>query len=62
MNIRLRKLAKIEEIEIKKEQLELAKEKEQLEGYLNSEVKFKNLMKKEFKNILRTKPNWSRIS
>jgi topoisomerase-4 subunit A len=52
LNIRLRKLAKIEEIEIKKEQLELAKEKEQLEGYLNSEVKFKNLMKKEFNNIL----------
>lgn len=52
LNIRLRKLAKIEEIEIKKEQAELAKEKELLEGYLNSEVKFRNLMKKEFKQIL----------
>lgn len=52
LNIRLRKLAKIEEIEIKKEQTELAKEKEILEGYLNSEVKFRNLMKKEFKQIL----------
>ncbi|ASG68461.1 DNA topoisomerase 4 subunit A [Francisella halioticida] len=53
LNIRLRKLAKIEEIEIKKEQKELVKEKELLEGYLNSEVKFKNLMKKEFKQILK---------
>ncbi|AJC49291.1 DNA topoisomerase IV subunit A [Allofrancisella guangzhouensis] len=52
LNIRLRKLAKIEEIEIKKEQKELDKEKELLEGYLNSETKFKNLMKKEFKQIL----------
>ena len=52
LNIRLRKLAKIEEIEIKKEPTELAKEKEQLEGYLNSIVKFKNLMKKELKQIL----------
>ncbi len=52
LNIRLRKLAKIEEIEIKKEQSELAKEKELLESYLNSDVKFRNLMKKEFKNIL----------
>ncbi|MEY8673249.1 DNA topoisomerase IV subunit A [Francisella philomiragia] len=52
LNIRLRKLAKIEEIEIKKEQKELQKEKELLEGYLNSEVKFKNLMKKELKQIL----------
>lgn len=53
LNIRLRKLAKIEEIEIKKEQHELLKEKELLEGYLNSEVKFRNLMKKEFKEILK---------
>ncbi|WP_150466050.1 DNA topoisomerase IV subunit A [Francisella sp. SYW-2] len=52
LNIRLRKLAKIEEIEIKKEQKELQKEKELLEGYLNSEVKFRNLMKKELKQIL----------
>ncbi|AJI73862.1 hypothetical protein FTDG_00074 [Francisella tularensis subsp. novicida GA99-3548] len=52
LNIRLRKLAKIEEIEIKKEQKELQKERELLEGYLNSEVKFRNLMKKEFKQIL----------
>ncbi|KEI36005.1 topoisomerase IV, subunit A [Francisella sp. W12-1067] len=52
LNIRLRKLAKIEEIEIKKEQKELDKEKELLEGYLNSETKFKNLMKKEFGQIL----------
>ena len=52
LNIRLRKLAKIEEIEIKKEQRELQKERELLEGYLNSEVKFRNLMKKEFKQIL----------
>ncbi|MDE4988641.1 DNA topoisomerase IV subunit A, partial [Francisella tularensis subsp. holarctica] len=47
-----RKLAKIEEIEIKKEQKELQKESELLEGYLNREVKFRNLMKKEFKQIL----------
>lgn len=49
LNIRLRKLAKIEEIEIKKEQKELQKEKELLEGYLNSEVKFKNLNEKRIK-------------
>ncbi|QLE78739.1 DNA topoisomerase IV subunit A [Francisella sp. Scap27] len=53
LNIRLRKLAKIEEFEIRKEQQELEKEKQLLEGYLNSEVKFKNLMKKEFKQILK---------
>lgn len=52
LNIRLRKLAKIEEIEIKKEQKDLEKEKDLLEGYLNSDVKFRNLMKKEFKQIL----------
>ncbi|GAB4224062.1 MAG: hypothetical protein Kow0076_6680 [Francisella sp.] len=53
LNIRLRKLAKIEEIEIKKEQKELQKEKDLLEGYLTSDVKFRNLMKKEFKQILK---------
>ncbi|MFC4892187.1 DNA topoisomerase IV subunit A [Pseudofrancisella aestuarii] len=52
LNIRLRKLAKIEEIEINKEQKELEKEKETLEGYLNSDIKFRNLMKKELKEIL----------
>ena len=52
LNIRLRKLAKIEEIEIRKEQSELLKDKEILEGYLNSPVKFKNLLKKEFKQVL----------
>jgi topoisomerase-4 subunit A len=53
LNIRLRRLAKIEEIEIKKEQQELDKERETLEGYLTSETKFKNLMKKELKEILK---------
>ena len=52
LNIRLRQLAKIEEIQIKKEQQDLEKEKKLLESYLNSEIKFKNLMKKEFKQIL----------
>ena len=52
LNIRLKKLAKIQEKEIIKEQVLLLKDKNKLESYLNSNVKLKNLMKKEFQEIL----------
>ncbi|MBS0351649.1 MAG: DNA topoisomerase IV subunit A, partial [Proteobacteria bacterium] len=47
LEIRLRQLAKLEEIKIKAEQKELAAEKDQIEKILQSETRLKNLIKKE---------------
>ena len=51
LEIRLRQLAKLEEIKIKAEQDELAKERDQLEKLLSSDRRQKTLMKKELKAI-----------
>ncbi len=45
--IRLRQLAKLEEIKIREERDRLASEKEKIEAILSSRVRFKRLMKKE---------------
>ena len=47
LNLRLRQLAKLEEIEIRAEQNELAKERDVLQQLLKSAVKLKNLMRDE---------------
>jgi topoisomerase-4 subunit A len=47
LNLRLRNLAKLEEIQIRKEQDELSKEKEQLEKILSSPRRLKTLVGKE---------------
>jgi topoisomerase-4 subunit A len=47
LELKLRHLAKLEEIQIKKEQKELSDEKENLEEILGSEKLLKNLVKKE---------------
>ncbi len=48
LNIRLRALQKLEEIEIKRERGELEKEREELEGILSSKAKAKKVIVKEF--------------
>ncbi|EWH09720.1 DNA topoisomerase IV subunit A [Catenovulum agarivorans DS-2] len=47
LELKLRHLAKLEEIKIKAEQAELEKEREWLESILNSETELKKLVKKE---------------
>ncbi len=47
LELKLRHLAKLEEMNIRAEQDELAKERETLEGLLGSEKKLQNLIKKE---------------
>ena len=47
LELKLRHLAKLEEVKIRGEQDELAKERERLEGLLGSERKLKTLIKKE---------------
>jgi topoisomerase-4 subunit A len=47
LNLRLRQLAKLEEIEIRTEQKELAKERDSLQQILKSAVKLKNLIRDE---------------
>lgn len=47
LEIKLRQLAKLEEIKLKAEQKELAKERDQIEAILSSKTKLKNLIKKE---------------
>jgi topoisomerase IV subunit A len=47
LETKLRQLARLSEMKLKAEYDELIKEKEFLEGFLNSKVKFKNLLKKE---------------
>ena len=49
LDIRLRQLAKLEEISIKTEQEDLASEKKELEAYLKSSSRLKTLIKKELK-------------
>ena len=51
LNIRLRALQKLEEIEIKREQDELEKERKELEGILNSKAKAKKVIIKEFQAV-----------
>ncbi len=47
LEIKLRQLAKLEEIKLKAEEAELNKERLQIEGYLKSETKLRNLVKEE---------------
>lgn len=47
LDMKLRHLAKLEEIQIKKEQTELAKEKEEIETILNSQPRLKKYVKEE---------------
>ncbi|MFT4926581.1 MAG: topoisomerase-4 subunit A [Phenylobacterium sp.] len=49
LDLKLRHLAKLEEMKIKGEQDELEKERDHLEGILNSKVKMTNLLKREIK-------------
>ncbi|QTA81273.1 DNA topoisomerase 4, subunit A [Desulfonema limicola] len=50
LQIRLRSLAKLEEIKLKKEKQELDKEKNEIENILSSDKKIKALIKKELKS------------
>lgn len=54
LNIRLRQLAKLEESKIKAEQAKLSEEHKRLTSILESDVKFKELLKEEFKQIIKT--------
>jgi len=47
LQLRLRHLAKLEEIKLKAEQDKLERERKQLEGILNSEARLKSLMRRE---------------
>lgn len=49
LNLRLRNLAKLEEFQIRAEQDELIKERDELQGLLDSPTKLTNLLKKELK-------------
>lgn len=51
LELKLRHLAKLEEVKIRGEQKDLAKERELIEGILSSDRKQKTLMKKELKAI-----------
>jgi topoisomerase-4 subunit A len=51
LNLRLRNLAKLEEIALKKEKHELEKERDEILGYLENPTKLKNLIKKELKAV-----------
>ncbi len=51
LELKLRQIAKLEEIKIRGEQDELTKERNTLESLLGSAVKLKNLVKKELKEI-----------
>ena len=54
LELKLRHLAKLEEMKIKTEQEELVKEKEQLELLLSSDARLKTYIKKELKAIIKT--------
>ncbi len=51
LNLRLRNLAKLEEIEIKKEKSALEEERDEIMSYLDSPTKLKNLIKRELKSV-----------
>lgn len=51
LELKLRHIAKLEEVKIKGEQKDLAKEREIIEGILSSDRKQKSLIKKELKSI-----------
>lgn len=51
LELKLRQIAKLEEIKIRGEQDELAKERDYLDGILGSATKLKNLVKKELEAI-----------
>ena len=55
LEMRLRQLAKLEQIKLEQEQKKLAAEQSSLEGILSSERKLKNLIERELKGIL---ANW----
>lgn len=52
LNLRLKSLARLEEMAIKKEKAMLEKDRERLSGYLDNPQKLKSLMKKELKTLL----------
>lgn len=51
LEIKLRQLAKLEEIKLRAEQDELAKERDSIEAILSSQTKLKNLIKKELLSL-----------
>ena len=51
LEIRLRQLAKLEEIRINKEQRDLNKERQELEATLNSPLKLRNLIRRELQAV-----------
>lgn len=53
LELKLRHLAKLEEMKIRGEQDELAKERDELQGILESERKLNNVIKKKFRLMLR---------
>lgn len=53
LDTRLRQLARLEEMKIRGEQAELAKEKADLESTLGSERKLKNLIRKELQQVVK---------
>lgn len=53
LELKLRHIAKLEELKIQGEQQELAQEKEKLELLLSSDVRLKTYIKKEFKAIIK---------
>ncbi len=53
LELKLRHLAKLEEVKIQSEQEELAKEKEKLELLLSSDTRLKTFIKKELKAIIK---------
>lgn len=53
LDTRLRQLARLEEMNIKTEQKELAEERDALEKILNSKTRLKTLIKKELEEIIR---------
>jgi topoisomerase IV subunit A len=54
LDLKLRQLAKLEEVKIKAEQKELSKEHENLLKTLNSDTRLKGLIKKELKQAIKT--------
>ena len=52
LEIRLRQLARLEQIRLEKEQQELLKEKTTIEAILNSQTKLKNLIQRELKQLV----------
>jgi topoisomerase-4 subunit A len=54
LELKLRQIAKLEEIKIRTEQDQLAKERDSLEQLLNSSTRLKNLVEKELRQVAET--------